>query len=408
MINRSANATIKGYIYQFDLAIVQLLSAANPAATVIVEGIEDVDFKDGANTDLIQCKYYEGTDYNHSVIKEAIIHLIRHFHATGGKADTKYKIYGHYKSGQTKLPITIDVDFLKSNFLTFTSNKKTHEVHNELGMSDIDLLKFIGQLIIDINADSFDQQQDRIEKLLFSEITGCKKQDVDLFFYPLAATTIQQLAIQKSAAARTITKQQFIDRINKKEAVFSQWMAYLLGDSYYARLIKRKFFPSRTTRLPKSARIFIINVDTGFNIATLVDLLGKIGSQFSHVEHQRTPAEDRFCPYVYLIGISDIELVQIKQRLFNFGIKVADGYAFNGATFSPSHLVESPTKDNLVKLKFIHRTNQIDEVISSIKDTTVEVFEFYSDLPIPSAAITSEVLHHRIKINSMSLITEII
>lgn len=99
MNNRSANVTIKGYFYQFDHSIIQLLSAPNSDAAVLVEGIEDIDLVDGDDGVLIQCKYYEGTEYNHSVIKDAVIQMLRHFHSDGCKSSQKlkYRIYGHYR-----------------------------------------------------------------------------------------------------------------------------------------------------------------------------------------------------------------------------------------------------------------------------------------------------------------------
>jgi hypothetical protein len=43
MGNRSANATIKGYFYQFDHTIERLLEAVAPQSSVVVECIEDID-----------------------------------------------------------------------------------------------------------------------------------------------------------------------------------------------------------------------------------------------------------------------------------------------------------------------------------------------------------------------------
>ncbi|MBV7539394.1 hypothetical protein KW842_26840 [Duganella sp. sic0402] len=101
MTNRSANATIKGYFYQFDHTVVQVLSAPSPASVVTVEGIEDVDLAAGGESVLTQCKYYEGTEYNHSAIKDAVIHMLRHFKESGGLAGPpfRYRIYGHYSGG---------------------------------------------------------------------------------------------------------------------------------------------------------------------------------------------------------------------------------------------------------------------------------------------------------------------
>ena len=86
MTNRSATATIKGYFYQFDQTIVRLLEATKHGS-ITVEGVEDIDLDDGGASAFVQCKYYEGTEYNHSVIKEAVVHMLRHFHAAGCPSD---------------------------------------------------------------------------------------------------------------------------------------------------------------------------------------------------------------------------------------------------------------------------------------------------------------------------------
>ena len=43
MKDRNAVSTLKGYFYQFDFSILQLLSLASMTDKVTIEGIEDVD-----------------------------------------------------------------------------------------------------------------------------------------------------------------------------------------------------------------------------------------------------------------------------------------------------------------------------------------------------------------------------
>ena len=50
---RSAIATIKGYYYQFDYFILQLLKCNNETDSICIEGIEDVDLK---TVDEILCR----------------------------------------------------------------------------------------------------------------------------------------------------------------------------------------------------------------------------------------------------------------------------------------------------------------------------------------------------------------
>ena len=410
MNNRSANATIKGYFYQFDHSIIQLLSAANSDTSVLVEGIEDIDLVDGDDGVLIQCKYHEGTEYNHSAIKNAIIQMIRHFHGNGCKLSQKlkYRIYGHYKEGQDKLPGKIDIGFLKTHFLTFSADNKTHKVHDELAIDDAHLKKFLSLLEIDVRAKTYDDQQREVEKLFVSQIRDCKMEDVQTFYYPIAIHKIQKLAIQKNEDDRRITKGRFLDEVNKKESVFSFWLRQKFGNEYYARSIRRKYFQSRSTKVSKTARIFILDIAAEFDVAKIAALLAKIGTKFSHVEHQRTPAQDRFCPYVLLRGVRPEDLIQLKRHLLRSGIKLVDGYAFLGAAFSPKDLAIQPTKENLIKLRFIPSVDQVESVISSIVGMSIEIFEFYKDTPIAGIKLASQILHHKIKIETVHFITEVI
>ena len=69
---RDAIDTITGYYYQFDYSILQLLDLENENNTITIEGIEDVDISEEAGLTAIQCKYYDKTEYNHSVIAKPI------------------------------------------------------------------------------------------------------------------------------------------------------------------------------------------------------------------------------------------------------------------------------------------------------------------------------------------------
>ncbi len=61
MTKREATATIKGYHYQFDKTILEILSAADDEQ-VVVEGLEDVDLESPSLLRSIQCKYQRGAE----------------------------------------------------------------------------------------------------------------------------------------------------------------------------------------------------------------------------------------------------------------------------------------------------------------------------------------------------------
>lgn len=68
--DRTAIDTIRGCYYQFDLYALRILESSGEK--IVLEGIEDVDVRAATETTAIQCKYYEGTSYDHSVIAKSI------------------------------------------------------------------------------------------------------------------------------------------------------------------------------------------------------------------------------------------------------------------------------------------------------------------------------------------------
>lgn len=79
MADRNAVSTILGYFYQFDRSILTLLSLTSYDDCVAIECIEDVDVYTATEVTAVQCKYYEKSEYNHSIIKPAIMFMLAHF-----------------------------------------------------------------------------------------------------------------------------------------------------------------------------------------------------------------------------------------------------------------------------------------------------------------------------------------
>lgn len=407
---RSANATIKGYFYQFDHTIVQLLLAPSLNTSITVEGIEDVDVRTAGDESLIQCKYYEGTDYNHSVIKDAVIQMLRHFHnsARASRARTKYRIYGHFQDGQDKFPALVDLAFLKKHLLSFTEKKVFHEAHIELAISDTDLAQFLGALTIDVRGRSYEAQQLQVENLLKSHINDTNSLDLKAFYYPLAIHTIQTLAVQQNEADRRLTKSQFLTRVSQKEAVFSAWLEQKFGRAHYAQSVRRRYFQISGTKMTRSARIFIFTLGNDTILSEVIALLTRLGERYSHTELRRTPAHDRFCPYILIPDATPDQLVSIKTKLMDSGILIQDGYPFLGSQFSPRLLAAPPGSENLYKIKFIPSVGHLLALTSEIKGMPVEIFEFYRVAPDPAITTLGAVPHYQIRADSIELIRDIV
>lgn len=414
MTDRTATATIKGYFYQFDQTIVRLLEGSKHSG-VTVEGIEDIDLDDGNDSAYVQCKYYEGTEYNHSVIKEAVIHMLRHFHAAGcpNAQLFKYRLYGHYKGGQNKLALPLTDDFLRANFLTYKKDGKDkkdkveHKVHEELGITEPQLTTFRLLLDIDVNALSYDEQQIKLLQLLKTALPGCGDVDAEVFYYPSAINVIQGLAIQTDEAKRKITKERFLREIDRKDVVFSAWLREKFGAEYYARFIRRKYFFSGKTKMLKAARFFVIDMAGEYDAGKTMQMLIRVSEFFSHKELVRTPSADRFCPYVLLRGVTPAELIELKKSLWQQGVAFNDGYPFRGADFSPPALAAAPTKEQLWRIKFVPSEDQLAPTIAAATGSVIEIYDFYKTTPLDSAHIPKGKIAHAIKSSSSYLLQEV-
>ena len=235
MTDRAAIDTIRGYFYQFDYSIASLIELVDENDTIVIEGVEDVDIKTAKEETAIQCKYYAKTEYNHSVIAEPIRLMLNHFKEvkTGVKTQLKYKLRGFYKSGQGKLTLPIDVEFLKENFLTYTRTEKVgassakvkHLHHVDIGLDDIALAEFITLLDIDINAKEFEKQYSDILSELKTKF-NCSQFMSEYFFYNNALGLIRKLSKEPVYEDRRISKKAFFERINfkQKKSLFKQYI----------------------------------------------------------------------------------------------------------------------------------------------------------------------------------------
>ena len=242
---RSAEATIAGYLYQFDKSIIEILNFENDYSQVTIEGIEDIDIEDeDFNLKSIQVKYYEGTEYNHSQISEAVRYLFFNYidYLNGNAKRREYYVYGHYYSGTEKLKVNEDftlqdidgkkaIDIVKENFLTYNSKKEgkkefyseknikyRDEDDNEIkrSITDEELEDFISLLKININAKSIDEQYEELLLLLEERVDNCKsREDAENYYYNNALNVVFNLA--KSRDESSIDKEEKIKFLNKKK-----------------------------------------------------------------------------------------------------------------------------------------------------------------------------------------------
>ena len=367
MKKRQANDTIKGYFYQFNKTIYEILSQNNKTAKIVVEGIEDIDIKTDNTYSTIQCKYYSKQTYNHSVIKEAIIYMFRHF-SNNKSSNLRYKIYANFKDGQSKLPSSMQLKFFKDNFLTYKEKGIIHKVYEELNLNDNEVKEFMKKIDIDINAVDYDTLESDVMKLLKKEMNSSNEL-IDLYFLK-AGSIIKSIAIQETEDERTITKKQFIDKLMDVNIILDKWYISKISKEKYCGLIRKKYFS--THNISPYERFFIIECPENTKISTLKQITNVISNKWSKLS-KRTPQP--FCPYIIFSNLNEDELLLLKQSLYNDNFKFIDGYDFKGSEFSVESIIQEANYKNKIQIK-IFDIEDIDNVLKKISKTK-EIYQFY-------------------------------
>jgi len=264
MSNRSAEHSIQGFLYQFDKAIWEILN--NGEATI--EGIEDVDVKDIETGELtaIQCKYHSTKKYNPSEIKKPVIKFLEHFAKTKqpntkAKVVDKYYLYAHFDSGHGDYTEFQGIQELKEFTETQKRDKNKTKVkpYEDLSLSDNDLQEFLDKVVIDINAKNLNEQQKEIVEKFnqeFGENKKLSKEEIE-YYYNNAFKFIGNKSIQPNENDRKVTKQDFLDYIDKKVFLFNKWYALLRGKRSYINFQRYKLKKLNAIKPNKNKFLFI-------------------------------------------------------------------------------------------------------------------------------------------------------
>ena len=408
MKDRNAVSTLKGYFYQFDFSILQLLTLDDMMDKVTIEGIEDVDITTINSKLAIQCKYYEGTEYNHSEISEAIKFLLMDFteRKNNNSKKIKYMLYGYYAKGQEKLPDRIDVSFLKSKFLTHKRKKKDTDKfvivreYELLGLTDKDLEEFLKLLKININAKKLEQQLQDIYVQIRSTFK-CTAFEAEHYYYNNALKTIKNISIHEKISEREISKNDFLKEIDNKEILFNQWFYLYRTQEEIFKKIRKEYFTA--LNIAPYERFFLLDVDpSDFDIVLIKDLIYLIIKKWTKCT-KREPHP--FCPYLYLHNILHEQLVALKKELYREKIIFIDGFPFWGSDFYAETLALPANHENMLQVKIINEKDMINAVIENIRNR-VEIYQFYNKKVFYESF--DNVKHIKIQIEKLDNIKEII
>lgn len=383
--NRQAIDTIRGYLYQFDNTILQILNHEEENAIFTVEGIEDIDIERiGSETVAIQCKYYEKSDFTPSKIKEAITWMVKDFskRVQEGRELIQYKLFGHYRSGQDKIQLPINIAYLKDSLLTSRTQEKegkpsvTTKIHEVLGLNDENLELFLSKLALNIDGPSLDKQHELILKKL-SELNICSSGEAE-FFYAKSIYIIRNLAKNQLETERKITKSRFISDLKySKKVIFDHWYLEKVSVERYSKSIRKKYFNNTQS---KFNRFFMIDTKK-FDFFEVKDLLKRISVRWSNLSDVRQT--NRFCPFVYLHNLDENNLKEIKRELIDDGYLIEDGYYYKGCNFDAKLLLREVVEHQSPYRTHLKIINNLDDFENLKKENIPNkyIYQMYQSEP---------------------------
>lgn len=362
MISRAASATIKGYYYQFDTTILRLLELNNDNDSVVVEGIEDIDIKTATEFSTVQCKYLSKPKFINSAVRESIILMLDHFIENGSTTKLNYYLYAHFENETPGTKFKIDLERLK-DILTYKKNDVSKSYHYDKGISDQQLSSFLSQFNLIFGYEFENQQNIVVNKL--QNLFTCTEFEADTYLYNNSLRVVIDKAIIPDVSQRTITKKEFLIRIDCKRKLFNEWYIVLKSKEKYLGFIKRNMQISKA--LESSREKFILigqelllanNSEMPFSsfIENLVHKYYNINNVLRNAK-----------PLTIVLDDKIEKIIEYKKVLINNGIAFNDGYEH--IEFSSSMFNEDPIINTTKSRNRISKSSYIVRIISK---TTLE------------------------------------
>lgn len=324
--DRTATYTIKGFLYQFQKTLLEVLNA-DDRSTITVEGIiEDIDIATHGGTTAIQCKYHESASrFTLSSIYKPLLLMMVHYH-TYHTSSIRYILYLHF-SGDLSSARSIDRDAITEIFSS--KDKALKELIDQV-KDHIDIDGFISAFSLEFGPSFDDLKQLVISSL---ENNGILGNDAEVLAYPNAIHIIASKSINHDSNDRTISKRWLVERLKETKAILlTRWTRELTT--------KRTLFKALRNQLKTNLgfndreRWFFINAEgfTDFETA-VVKFIKDFKSKYHYKpSHLKTPI---FCIH------TDIEtFYNVQKRLREVGIKMVDGYS--GKYFNKNDLLREP------------------------------------------------------------------
>lgn len=211
--NRSAEAGILGFTYQFLQTAIKILETDDLDTSFTIEGIEDLDILTAKEEELVQYKYHEAKKYTPSQIQKPIALMFKHFidnYREDKEWKIKYTLFSYFGLSESEPSMHIKTTEDLNKILNYSEAKEILEDKTWTTESEE---KFLENLII-TKADKFEDAYRKLIGLIVNTF-NVSEIESEVGYLTNAIFCINKLAIIKDINSRKITKRQYVDYLLK-------------------------------------------------------------------------------------------------------------------------------------------------------------------------------------------------
>lgn len=349
---------IKGFVYQIDKTILEILD--NPNEEIFLERIQDIDY----NATVIQVKYKETATYYPSSIGIPVLKLLKLYSEDTARSYNLYCYFLNEKEGKKILTLQ-DLDTILGEY----KSKYTPQIKKAfLKNFSLCFSKHFDEHLVEI------LKRLKTTYLLASD-------DEAIIVHALILDHLLKKITQNDGANKDSrkTSKNEIDKIivNNKKVIFHSSYKEFLGDKKYYELIKKNHFSWKN--ISDFERFILVELHGSESVLEIKETIIQIKNKF-YCKTNRIIKSG--APYIYLKNCKPKVLKKVKSDLFEEGNIFRDGHDYLDSSFSFKHLLIPSTKENDISLKFLNNERQFKNTLSIKMGKTRELYQFYITSPI--------------------------
>ncbi|MGO4317234.1 hypothetical protein [Agrobacterium sp. MCAB5] len=357
---RTAEYSIKGYLYQFLKYLSEILAAGDGAKITIEGAIEDVDVIAAGLTTAVQCKYHEQAEkYTLGKIYKPILLMLEHFSKNSGTdPQVSYRLFCHFPGESGIKALTKD----DLETVLSTKGEALRAIVARIDTS-VDYDAFLDRFAIEFGPSAEDLQVAVLASLMDK---GFDPDDIDAVIFPNAIQRIVDLATRSDVNDRTVEPKVFLAGLREvRRVTFTRWTRELATKGKMFSSLRKSLRPCLAHN--SRGRVFVIDPLTIVNFDDdIVRFIKAFVQRYSSKYLHSNP------PLFMLTGDYDLSILQ--KRLYDAGLRCETGKV-GGTDVIIKELFRRPILiRNPFRMEFSLRLAKRNEVIGGPQRRPDELF----------------------------------